>query len=274
MNRRDFVKSTAAGLLLLKAGQWSYLAGSSLEEVRKKKTLLRFAVASDGHYGQAQTDYSSYFDTVVSAINYQHARDPFAFLVFNGDIVHDDARWFPDARAALKKLSMPWYVSQGNHDHANADLWLDTWGMPVNHDVRIGRNSLLVATTSNERGEYLCPDLAWMEAKLDEHQQQDHIFVFLHITPHKWTKYGVECPGLEELFSRHKNVRAVFDGHDHDVDDIKIKNNLPYLFDGHIGGDWGVDYRGFRIVELKSDGSLLTWMMDPSKKIKEEKLTA
>jgi hypothetical protein len=31
-----------------------------------------------------------------------------------------------------------------------------------------------------------------------------------------------------------------------------------------------VQYRGFRVVELYSDGALLTYMMDPVKKINSE----
>ena len=65
-------------------------------------------------------------------------------------------------------------------------------------------------------------------------------------------------------------MRAVFNGHDHDQDDIKMKNNVPYIFDSHFGGNWGTDYRGFRIVELRKDNSLLTYILNPSEKLNEK----
>ena len=68
---------------------------------------------------------------------------------------------------------------------------------------------------------------------------------------------------------KHKNVRAVFNGHDHNEDGIKMKNQLPFIFDAHFGGDWGTPYRGFRVVELMKDNSLVTYIMNPSEKINE-----
>ena len=58
---------------------------------------------------------------------------------------------------------------------------------------------------------------------------------------------------------------AVFNGHDHDHDDIKTDAGLPYLFDAHYGGHWGTDYRGFRLVEV-GEGGLTTRMISVSGK--------
>ena len=69
-----------------------------------------------------------------------------------------------------------------------------------------------------------------------------------------------------------KNVKAVFNGHDHDEDAIKMFNNTPYIFDAHVGGNWGTEYRGFRIVELRKDNSLLTYVLNPTEKINEQTL--
>ena len=48
-----------------------------------------------------------------------------------------------------------------------------------------------------------------------------------------------------------------------------MKNQLPFIFDAHFGGDWGTPYRGFRVVELMKDNSLVTYIMNPSEKINE-----
>ena len=79
-------------------------------------------------------------------------------------------------------------------------------------------------------------------------------------------------PEFLDLLSRYKNVRAVFNGHDHDEDNIKIKNKIPFIFDAHFGGNWGISYRGFRIVELRKDNSLLTYILNPSEKLNEQTL--
>lgn len=39
------------------------------------------------------------------------------------------------------------------------------------------------------------------------------------------------------------------------------------MFDGHFGGSWGTEYRGFRVVEKLKNGSLRTYLMDPDEKI-------
>lgn len=244
----------------------------SINEWEKRKVKLRFVVASDGHYGQKDTPYEKYFETMVSRVNEEHAANPFAFCVINGDIIHDDKTHFPAAKKALDGLQVKYYVSQGNHDHATATEWEETWKMAPNLDFSIKKNSFLIGTTSNEIGTYLCPDVSWIASKLEEHRHQKNVFIFLHINPGKLTKYGVDCPELFELFSKYKNVKAVFNGHDHDEEGVKMKANVPFIFDAHFGGNWGTAYRGFRVVELLKDNSIATYIMDPTTRINETSL--
>lgn len=49
-------------------------------------------------------------------------------------------------------------------------------------------------------------------------------------------------------------------------------DGVPFVYDAHFGGNWGTDFRGFRIVELHKDGSLLTYMMNPYEKLEEAML--
>ena len=90
-----------------------------------------------------------------------------------------------------------------------------------------------------------------------------------HINPVKLTTHAVDCPELLELLKKYPNVRAVFNGHDHDEENIKTKDNIPFVFDAHFGGSWGTNYRGYRIVELYNDNSIATWVMNPMEKINE-----
>ena len=176
--------------------------------------------------------------------------------------------YYPAVKNRLDGLQMKYYVSQGNHDHVSAEEWQSTWNMPVNYDFSMGKNSFLIGTTSNEKGDYLCPDIKWFSGKLEAHKNQQNIFIFIHINPGKQTANAVDCPDFFDLFARHKNVRAVFNGHDHDEEGIKMKNDIPFVFDAHFGGNWGTDYRGFRVVELLKDNSVHTYIMNPAGKSK------
>ncbi|MBL7739683.1 MAG: metallophosphoesterase [Chitinophagaceae bacterium] len=271
MRRRDFLKQASAAFVILQSGDIiSLVSGEDI--ISAKRPLLRFAVASDGHYGQSNTEYATYFADTVSHINRNHAEIAFDFCVINGDIIHDDKKWFAEAKTALDKLVMKYYVSQGNHDHVTAEEWQTIWNMPANLDVRFKRNTILIGTTSDEKGTYLCPDINWFAQKLEEHKRQQNIFIFVHINPGKMTRHAVGCPEFFALLSKYKNVRAVFNGHDHDEDSIKMKDNLPFIFDAHFGGNWGTAYRGFRVVELRKDNSLLTYILNPSDKLNEQTL--
>ena len=44
-------------------------------------------------------------------------------------------------------------------------------------------------------------------------------------------------------------------------------------FDAHFGGNWGTTYRGFRIVEVMNDNSVLTYILNPTDKLNEQILT-
>jgi predicted MPP superfamily phosphohydrolase len=271
MIRRDFLKQSSAALLFLSSGKIVKLTGT-YEDWLKSKTILRFVVASDGHYGQKDTEYEKFYSNLTENINRLHDEKAFDFCVINGDVIHDDKKWFADAKKALDKLTVKYYVSQGNHDHCTAEEWNEIWKMPTNLDFQLKKNSVLIGTTSNKEGTYLCPDIKWFTQKLEEHKKQKNIFIFIHINPGKQTKHAVDCPEFFDLLSKYKNVKAVFNGHDHDEDNVKMKNGVPFIFDAHFGGNWGTAYRGFRIVELRKDNSLLTYILNPTEKLNEQTL--
>jgi len=263
MLRRKFIKNFIVGGLIVSNGK----VFSQTFFPDKDEVVFRFTVASDGHYGQPNTPYEEYFDTIVNKINYYHSIVPSEFVVFNGDIIHDDPQFLTPAHQALSGVKLPLYATKGNHDKVSPEVWEKTWGFGQNHGFSIGDRGILLGTTANEKGEYLCPDLDWFENQLDQYKGAEEVYIFLHITPDKWTKHGVDCPEFHKLLSNHKNVKAVFNGHDHDEYDIKTKGQIPFMFDGHFGGSWGTEYRGFRVVEKLKNGTLRTYLMDPDNQI-------
>ena len=271
MNRKQFIHIAGSAIVLLANGK--ILNASNLPGLPHENILFRFAIASDGHYGEENTNFQDHFSTIVQYINNDHAHHPFRFTVINGDIVHDDKSFYPAAKQALDALNCKYYVSQGNHDHVTHDEWKSIWGMPVNLDFTYKKCAFLVGTTSNETGEYLCPDIEWLREKLHQHRNKE-VFIFIHINPGALTKHAVDCPRFFELLGHHKNIKAVFNGHDHDEDGIKVKNNIPFIFDSHFGGSWGTVYRGYRVVEVMNDGSVITYIMNPDHPINKEKINS
>lgn len=268
LSRRDFIKHISAASLVMVGGNVIKLTAAEAETLRKNSNL-RFVVASDGHYGQEGTEFKSFYETLIKHVSDFHAANPLDFCVVNGDIIHDGKDFLIPAKQHLDKLPVKYYVTKGNHDMVSDQYWNEVWGMPVNHDVALGKNTLLLGTTSNEKGEYLSPDLTWLKSKLDAHKKQQNIFVFIHIPQAKWTKFAIETPAFFELINQYKNVRGVFHGHEHEEDGVKIVEKVPYMFDSHFGGNWGTTYRGFRVVELVKEKSFLTYIMNPTEKINQ-----
>jgi|GEM_PF-4558667 len=69
MKRKEFIRRALPAFLLLANGKIVKAHDYWLTAERKKQIRLRFAIASDGHYGEEGTDYERYFSAIVSALN-------------------------------------------------------------------------------------------------------------------------------------------------------------------------------------------------------------
>lgn len=262
IKRREFLK-TAGAICLTTSGLQNFHSYAFPEA----NVQLRFAVASDGHYGQSGTSFEDHFKSLVGHINQFHNSLSLDFCVINGDIIHDKPEFLLPAAASIRNLSMPWMVTRGNHDMVTAADWENAWSMPVNLFREIKNSGIICCDTSNQKGEYLSPDLQWLRSALDGYKKLNNVFLFLHIPQKKWTSNAIENPAFFELVSRYKNIRAIFHGHEHDQDGYKIQDSIPYFFDSHFGGNWGTAYKGYRVVELLDNGDFVTWIMNPVEKI-------
>lgn len=269
--RRDFIKKLSLSSAFLLTGGVQALQARDVLAMRAK-VVFRFAVASDGHYGQPDTAFDNFFTTLTAQINSFHAAQPLDACIINGDIIHDETTLLSTSKQKLDTLKMPYYVTQGNHDHATPEYWQQVWQVPLNYEATFKKNTLLMMTTSNEKGDYLSPDLKWLDTTLAAHKNQRNVFLFLHIPQYKWTKYAIDTPAFFEVVNKYKNVRAAFHGHEHEEDGIKMKDGIPYVFDAHFGGNWGTAYRGFRVVEVMKDNKIVTYMMNPAEKLTEASL--
>jgi hypothetical protein len=266
-NRRQFLKGVTVTSACLLSGGVQALPWDEIL-LSKEKVLLRLAIGSDGHYGQPNTEYEKFFREFVTHITVFHEQLPLQACVVNGDIIHDQPEYLIQSKQWLDTLPVPYFVTQGNHDMVTAEYWQQIWNRPVNDETVINGQVLLMMTTSNAKGEYLSPDLNWLKAKLEEHLKHN-VLLFLHIGQQKWTSNCIDNAAYAELIRPYKNLKAVFHGHDHDQDGVKMVQDIPHLFDSHFGGSWGTPYRGYRIVEVLANKQIRTYIMNPLEKINE-----
>jgi predicted phosphodiesterase len=270
ISRRHFVKNISFASAFFMGGGFQSISAQDVDAL-KDQVKMRFAVASDAHYGQPNTPYEAMMDTIIDKINLFHGSNPLDFCVMNGDIVHDEKSFLAQAKQKIDGLKVPYFVTRGNHDKCTSDYWEQVWNMPLNHQKVVKNSLVLLGDTSNEQGTYVSPDLAWLEAQLEANKKRKNIFLFLHIPQAKWTKNGIETPAFFELIKKYSNIRAVFHGHEHDQEGVQMVGKLPFLFDSHIGGSWGTPHKGFRVVELLNSGTVITYLMDPT--VKKNELT-
>jgi hypothetical protein len=261
-SRRGFLLKSGLGLTSMAAFPLSAaIAGERPEQ--EKQFALRFAVSSDGHFGQPDTPFQRYHTQMVDWLNEEAMGKGLDFVVFNGDLIHDDPAFLPQVKPFFDRLTVPYYTTKGNHDRVTDEEWKKTWGYEINHSVELGDYAILLGNTSNVAGDYLCADLPWFEKAIKRLAQKKHVFVFLHICQSGLTANSVQCEALMNLFKVARNVTAVFHGHDHDMDQLVFVQGIPCLFDGHMGGSWGTGYRGYRIVEINAEGQLSSYQCNP-----------
>ena len=265
VNRRQFLQLTFKTAVVIGAGNTlqSFVASDFILPA-KGKIKLRFAVASDGHYGQPDTKYDEMHDEMVSWLNAEKKDRGIDFTMINGDLFHNDTAMLPEVKKKWDGLTMPYYVSHGNHDMIEEENWNKMWNRKWHYAFEQHDVAFLVLNTADDEGKYVCPNLEWAKENLEKYKSKEQLFVFMHITPFNWTKGGLPCPELVEMFNKQKNLKVTFHGHDHDQDNVKQNEGKYYFFDSHVAGNWGTDYRGYRIVEVLKSGEIITYQMNPA----------
>jgi len=231
-SRRSFLKNVSFATAFYAVGGFKKINASTVFEYRNK-VAFRFVVASDAHYGQPGTPYDAMMELVIQQINDFNKETPLDFCVINGDIIHDKKDFLPLAKQKIDVLDPVYYVTRGNHDMVTADYWNEVWGMPLNHTVIAKDQAVILADTSNEAGKYLSPNLDWLEEQLEANKKRKHVLLFLHIPQKAWTANGINTPSFESLVDKYPNVTAIFHGHEHDQDGVKLlgARQTPCLFD-------------------------------------------
>ncbi|WP_295652217.1 metallophosphoesterase [uncultured Mucilaginibacter sp.] len=272
-NRRTFIANTLtgiAGITLLPAINTFAAGHDRIERLAPKKLKLRFAICSDLHYGQEGTDFDQNAANIVKWMNEEHAANHLDRVIINGDLVHNR----PDLLPVLKerffdKIAVPYHTIPGNHDFADTAIWKKAFGYEDKYVIEQGDIAFVFANTADTKGVYVCPDNAFLKASFDKLTDKKMIFVILHIAPVQWLKEEatvfLDCPDTVKLLHSYPNIKAVFHGHDHSLDGVRYTDKLPHFFDSHTGGNWGTDYKGYRIVEVSDDNQVYTYQVNASR---------
>ncbi|GAB3926388.1 hypothetical protein GCM10028827_17290 [Mucilaginibacter myungsuensis] len=256
-----------AGITLLPAIDAFAGAPIATDDNSREVFKLRFAIVSDGHYGQPNTESDKFFDDMVSWMQAQYKSNQLDLVIANGDLVHDRPDLLPKIKSEyFDKIGVPVYAVPGNHDHADAALWKKVFGYDDNYVVEKGDIGIVFANTSNVKGEFICPDLAFLKSSFEKFKHKEVVFVILHIPPHIWLPEEkaafAECPEVIALLHQYPNIKAAFHGHDHTLDGVRYTGKFPHFFDAHFGGDWGTSYKGYRIVEVNMNNSINTYQVN------------
>lgn len=254
MNRRPFLHKL--GLLGTSLMTMPFISYGKMDF--PKSTRVKFITASDGHWGQPNTDFETSHRNLIDAIHREKEVD---FVVFNGDLIHDEPKFLPEVMQVYEQLQMPWYATRGNHDRVSEAVFQEVMHQPTNFSF-IHKNDIgiILLDSSNSSGDYLCANLDFSSVVLEEYRKLSHVFLFIHISQNNWTRHGVECRDFLDLVTSYPNVRATFHGHDHDVDGQMIYKKKPFLWSGHFGGSWGNPFPSYRVCEIGEDGKAITYL--------------
>lgn len=269
--RRKFLGTVTgiAGLSLLPAINTFASVNNDYDKHSEGKLKLRFAIASDLHYGEPGTDFTLHADNMVKWLNADHAKNHLDFVVINGDIVFNRPELLPEVKQKyLDKITVPCYTIPGNHDFADGAIWKNAFGYDDKYSVEHGDIAFILVNTADTKGDFYCPDNAFIKNELDKFKDKKIVFVAMHVPPVQWLKreeeYFMNCPDTVKLFHAYPNVKAVFHGHDHYLDSVRFSEKLPHFFDSHLGSNWGTAYRGYRIVEVSDDNTIYTYQVNAS----------
>src|SRR5471030_159386 len=95
-SRRGFIELTLKCVLVIGVGNIiQSFAASTFKMPAKKDVLLRFALVSDGHYGQPDTDYDMHHGRMIEWVNKEKSERGVDFTIFNGDTIHNGPEFLP-----------------------------------------------------------------------------------------------------------------------------------------------------------------------------------
>jgi Icc protein len=242
-------------------------------------SVVRLTQFTDPHlYGRESESLRGVatLPALTAALTHARARDwpPDALLV-TGDLVQDDPGGYLHFRRLFGSLGLPVLCLPGNHDEPEA-MRAELAGKPFvlggYVDFPRWRVVLLDSCIPGAAGGALsAAALAGLETALGSAGKR-HCLVCLHHHPVPMSSRWLDRVGLSnadeflQMIDAHRNVRAILWGHVHQSYDA-VRKGVRLLATPSTcaqfmpqSDDFAVDDRppGYRTLELRPDGSLLT----------------
>ena len=168
-NRLEFIRTCGLGMSALPA---VWCEAADIPKTQKPK--LRFAAASDLHFGQGKTPFKESTDNMVKWLNQEKESKGWTPSHHNGDLTHDSSPACVQLEGqSLEKLKSPYYTIKGNHDFLDTNpnsataSWQKIWGHPTNHVFKQDDFAFILADTHSaprNAGTYLAADLNWLKS--------------------------------------------------------------------------------------------------------------
>src|SRR6185295_14542360 len=178
ISRRRFLKVGLNSAVIITAGNVLVpVVKNFFSDESRGRLQCRFAIASDGHYGQPGTPYETQHDQFVRWINTEKTDHGVDFTVINGDLFHDDVSFLEPVKKSWDNLAMPYYVSHGNHDKTEEAHWKTVWNLPWHFSFEHGDVGVIVLNTADAKGTYICPDVDWTKSELEKLSSKKQLFV-------------------------------------------------------------------------------------------------
>ena len=232
-----------------------------------EETQVRFVTIADVHWNQS-SDFESNALDALDLIHDLHDDDPIDFVAVVGDIVDDDEDAHHDVREEFfdeLPSGVDWYPVAGNHDWATDSEWEDAYDKPKQQTFEYGDYGFICTDTSEPRtAEFQEADADFIENGIDEFSDKDGVIIFNHTAQYgdeaeiwgdRTDDHAVDAPEVVEQFER-EEVLAVYQGHNHDINQMVEYNGTKYIYCCLVGGfrsvddDWSeVDY-GLRVTDL------------------------
>ncbi len=242
-------------------------------------SVLRLTHFTDSHLYGSETETLRGVATLPAlkaALAHAQARDwPPNAILATGDIVQDDPAGYAHFRRIFGSLGVPVLCLPGNHDEPRA-MRSALAGEPfvVGGHVDMGYWRIVLLDSSipgSASGRLSTQSLTQLDEALGTAGAR-HCLVCLHHHPVAMSSRWLDEVALEnsaeflQTIDRHRNVRAIAWGHVHQSYD-GLRKNVRLLatpatcaqFVPHAD-EFAVDRRppGYRTLELRPDGSLLT----------------